>query len=277
MSRYGIKLVPQGVLPRNTEIGVRLTPLAPPPPEIEIEPPPPPPPPDCVVECYSVDVAGWDSVAGVANSVSGSAGFEVAMSGGPWTLQVNMNAQTCGLPITWAFGGTLVDGVDYVSAIGGGNVWLFGPKGCDPPYSGTIDIQGQIDGVAACDLLTITFSGEGGGGASPCCFTTSVGENPCASFVPLPYGPSDSWTITDIGPNAGSGIQLDWSSITNIGDPSVTILPTITWISGDDYLVTYPGPVWTFGAQWICAPTLEGSPYCGDYPVLIFGNDNTPP
>lgn len=284
-----MQLVPQGAIPRATRLDVRLTPLGVAPKE-DVAEAPAPEPPECVVECSGLFLHGWTSSGGIASSVSGSAGATgsdttglVFMEGGPWTVRIDLLATTCGNPINWTFSGDLVEGTDFVTdGSSSTSTWLFGAAGCDPPYAGYLVVQAQVwnpdteEYEDFCEELTLSFSGAGGGcgeGPTGCCFEeVSFGGDVCSGSIPLPNGPFDTWTIRDVGPNAGNG-GLSWS-ITNIGDGSITVIPDITDLGGGDYLISYDGS-YTFGALWMCQPYLGGEPYCPDYPVLVFGNDNS--
>lgn len=220
-------------------------------------------------------VVGWASTGGVASTVSGTNELPVSLSGGPWTVQIFINETNpsspplCGKTTTWEFTGDLVAELDYMTAISSTtSVWLFGMKGCDPPYSGTIIVQPKIDGLNFCDPLTLSFSGSGGGcGSDTCCFTSDFGD-PCSgsgmnlgsSFPSLPF--------TDLGPNAG-GAALYWD-IVNIGTPAAVDVA----ISGDgtNYTGSYDGVTNIFGAFWQCTPYTDAEmtiPYCS--PIFFNG------
>lgn len=272
MTRYRVQLVPQGAIPQAMNIGVRLTPIGVPPPQA-VRPPLPAP---CLPECLSISVVGWTSSAGEASTVSGTNDAPVAMEGGPWTVQLFVNEVVpsspvlCGKTLTWVFTGDLIEGTDYRVGFGANNLWLFGMKGCDPPYSGTAIIQPQLDGEDFCDPLTLSFSGEGGGcgGGSGCCFTSDFGD-PCLSGA-INLGSSfPSYTITDIGANAG-GSPLFWT-LTNVGTP-VAIDPDISG-DGTTYTISYDGVTDIFGAVWIVQGYLDEEltmPYC-DVQVIVSG------
>lgn len=280
-----MRLVPQGAIPKNLNIGVRLTPLGVPVEERAAVASTPTPTP-CAHTCASLVAVGWTSTGGVASAVTGSAipgeiNVPIAMGGGPFTVQIYLaenNVQDhelllCGRTPVWTFGGSLVNGVDYIVADMAASVWLFGMKGCDPPYSGNIivNVQDPADeGADYCDPITLEFSGEGGGcgGDIPCCFTSGFG-NPCAVGSINLGSAFPSYDITDTGANAG-GSPLFWV-ITNVGDP-VAVDPTITG-DGTTYTISYDGVTDIFGARWTCVPYLDAEltmPYC-DSPVIASG------
>jgi hypothetical protein len=167
LSRYKVTLVPQGVIPRSLELAVRMVPLPPEPqPEVFFVEEPP-----CVQVCNFIYATGWGSAGGSATGVYGDSTAVLEMQGGPWTLQLGYDGQACTGSVDWDLsGGTLIEGSDFVRA----GTWLFGAKGCEPPYSGTIVVQATLDAVPWCDPMTINFSGEGGGCSAGGCFDPDI-------------------------------------------------------------------------------------------------------
>lgn len=210
-------------------------------------------------------------------TISGTNADPVAMEGGPWTVQLFVNEVVpsspvlCGKTLTWVFTGDLIEGTDYRVGFGANNLWLFGMKGCDPPYLGNLIVQPQLDAVDFCDPLTLSFSGAGGGcgTGSGCCFTSDFGD-PCVDGAITLGSSFPTYTITDVGTNAG-GSPLFWD-INNVGTP-VAIDPTISG-DGTTYTISYDGVTDIFGAHWVCTPYLDEAltmPYCEGVAVQVAG------
>lgn len=249
--------MPQGAIPSDTKLAVRLTPLAASTPAIAGEVTA-----DCVVNCVDATAAGWQSVGGVASPVSGSGTVE--MTGGPWAVQVFLNAEVCGGTIGWNIdGGDMAEGTDFQAAPSGAVLLLFGQMGCEPPYAGDIVVQPTLNYADFCDPVTLHFSGEGGG--------CGGGEIYCGEFQ-LVF--ASGWD----GPFYNTSLGYSWQPTSplqfpNYGDPfssapgnyQIQILPLgdmgttdpndIDWVITDngattDFALALWGPVGTIENGW---------------------------